>query len=87
MKRVVNFQEDDAESKDVKFVDLAEASKIKGRTTKRQKSNNDSSNSKGDRANIKAKRKEMLEFRKKLPIYSGTPILIRKCTIKNLNEF
>ena len=35
------------------------------------KTNNKSNKNKPDRAHIKAKRKEMLDFRKRLPIYSG----------------
>lgn len=85
MKRVINFQEDDTTVQDLKFSDLAQStSQIKERSfNKKQKfdnnnngnkTNNKNNKNKPDRAHIKAKRKEMLDFRKQLPIYSGITI-------------
>ncbi|KAI9491568.1 hypothetical protein BDB00DRAFT_479848 [Zychaea mexicana] len=81
MKRVVTFQENDASAQDIKLSDFAQASTITERSPKKQKHNNyykhnDKSN-KADRAHIKAKRKEMLDFRKQLPIYSGRDAIMK----------
>lgn len=71
MKRLVNFQEkDEATAEDWKFSDSIDPSTTI-RSNKRQKGNGNKDN-KIDRASIKAKRSEMLNFRKQLPIYSGT---------------
>lgn len=70
MKRVVNFQEkDETTAEDWKFSDSIDPNTTT-RSNKRHKSNGSKDNQ-IDRASIKAKRREMLNFRKQLPIYSG----------------
>ncbi|KAG2218383.1 hypothetical protein INT45_013334 [Circinella minor] len=74
MKRVINFQEEDnTTTQDLNFSDLVQSkSQIKERSFhKKQKVD------KPNRAHVKAKRKEMLDFRKQLPIYSGRDAIIK----------
>ncbi|KAF7724585.1 putative ATP-dependent RNA helicase dhr2 [Apophysomyces ossiformis] len=80
MKRIVTFQDDETDSRPATWESVET---IASRPGKKKRSNRDDQDKftvqptkKLDRKSFLAKKKEMLQFRKKLPIYSGREAII-----------